>query len=157
VLIDGLPISNYKLSSLRQHTGVLLNQLDIFRGSLMDNVTMGDPQVTIDEIMEVASYTGLTSFIQSQPQGFDTPLDPLGKRLTQSVRQRILLTRSLLGKSRLLLLEEPFLQLNQEEKNNLLTFIRNRKATTIIIEKDINMSWYDVVYELNDGKLEKLK
>jgi ABC-type branched-subunit amino acid transport system ATPase component len=57
----------------------------------------------------------------------------------------------------LLLLEEPFLQLNQEEKNNLLTFIRNRKATTIIIEKDINMSWYDVVYELNDGKLEKLK
>lgn len=157
VLIDGLPISNYKLSSLRQHTGVLLNQLDIFRGSLMDNVTMGDPETTIDEIMEVASYTGLTSFIQSQPQGFDTPLDPLGKRLTQSVRQRILLTRSLLGKSRLLLLEEPFLQLNQEEKNNLMTFIRKRNATTIIIGKKKDMSLYDVVFELNDGKLEKLK
>jgi ABC-type bacteriocin/lantibiotic exporter with double-glycine peptidase domain len=157
VLIDGLPISNYKLTSLRQHTGVLLNQLDIFRGSLLENITMSDASISIEEIMEVSKYTGLIPFIQSQPQGFDTSLDPQGKRLTQSIRQRILLTRSLMGKSRLLLLEEPFQQLGQQDKVNLLKFIRLRGSTAIIITKNKDLELYDAVLEMNEGKLEKIK
>jgi len=156
ILIDGLPISNFRLSSLRQQTGVLLNQQDIFRGTLMENVTMGDPSISISEIMGVAEYTGLIPFIQSQSQGFDTLLDPLGKRLSQSIRQRILLTRSLLGKSRLLLLEEPFLQLSVDEKKLLIQYIKTkRKSTAIIITKVQDNSLFDVVLTLEDGRLEK--
>ncbi|MEI6582660.1 MAG: ABC transporter ATP-binding protein [Chitinophagia bacterium] len=156
ILIDGLPISNFRLSSLRQQTGVLLNQQDIFRGTLMENVTMGDSSISISEIMGVAEYTGLIPFIQSQSQGFDTLLDPLGKRLSQSIRQRILLTRSLLGKSRLLLLEEPFLQLSVDEKKLLIQYIKtNRKSTAIIIAKVQDNSLFDVVLTLEDGRLEK--
>jgi ABC-type bacteriocin/lantibiotic exporter with double-glycine peptidase domain len=156
ILIDGLPITNYRLSSLRQQTGVLLNQQDIFRGSLLENITMGDPSIAISEIMAVAEYTGLIPFIQSQSQGFDTLLDPLGKRLPQSTRQRILLTRSLMGKSRLLLLEEPFLQLSADEKRSLIQYIKTqRKSTAIIIAKDKDTSLFDVVLRLEDGRLEK--
>jgi ABC-type bacteriocin/lantibiotic exporter with double-glycine peptidase domain len=156
ILIDGLPITNYRLSSLRQQTGVLLNQQDIFRGSLLENITMGDPSIAISEIMAVAEYTGLIPFIQSQSQGFDTLLDPLGKRLPQSTRQRILLTRSLMGKSRLLLLEEPFLQLSADEKRSLIQYIKKqRKSTAIIIAKDKDTSLFDVVLRLEDGRLEK--
>lgn len=156
ILIDGLPITNYRLSSLRQQTGVLLNQQDIFRGSLLENITMGDPSIAISEIMAVAEYTGLIPFIQSQSQGFDTLLDPLGKRLPQSTRQRILLTRSLMGKSRLLLLEEPFLQLSADEKRSLIQYIKTqRKSTAIIIAKDKDTSLFDVVLRLEDGRLKK--
>lgn len=156
ILIDGLPISNYRLTSLRQQTGVLLNQQDIFRGTLQENITMGDPSISISEIMRVAEYTGLMPFIQSQSHGFDTLLDPLGKRLPQSIRQRVLLTRSLLGKSRLLLLEEPFLQLSVEEKKLLIQYIKTqRKSTAIIIAKDRDVSLFDVVLRLDDGRLEK--
>jgi len=156
VLIDGLPISNYRLSELRKQTGVLLNQQDIFRGTLFENIAMGDPGIEIQEIMSVAAYTGLQSFIQSQAQGFDTVLDPLGKRLPQSIRQRILLTRALLGKSRLLLLEEPFQQISNEEKNKLIQYIRNeRKATAIIIAKETETNIYDTVLRMDDGRLEK--
>ena len=156
VLIDGLPISNFRLSSLRQQTGVLLNQQDIFRGSLLENITMGDPSISIPEIMAIAEYTGLVSFIQSQTNGFDTLLDPLGKRLSQSIRQRILLTRSLMGKSRLLLLEEPFLQLSVNEKKLLLQYIKTqRKSTAIIIAKEQDVSLFDVVLRLEDGRLAK--
>ena len=156
VLIDGLPISNFRLSSLRQQTSVLLNQQDIFRGTLLENITMGDPSISLQEIMGVAEYTGLIFFIQSQPQGFDTLLDPLGKRLPQSIRQRILLTRTLMGKSRLLLLEEPFLQLSEDEKKLLLQYIKTqRKSTAIIIAKDKDVSLFDVVLRLEDGRLEK--
>jgi ABC-type bacteriocin/lantibiotic exporter with double-glycine peptidase domain len=156
VLIDGLPITNYRLSSLRQQTGVLLNQQDIFRGSLLENITMGDPSIAISEIMAVAEYTGLIPFIQAQSNGFDTLLDPLGKRLPQSIRQRILLTRSLMGKNRLLLLEEPFLQLSADEKQSLIQYIKiQRKSTAIIIAKDKDTSLFDVVLRLEDGRLEK--
>ena len=156
VLIDELPISNFRLSSLRQQTGVLLNQQDFFRGTLLENITMGDPTITISEIMDVAEYTGLINFIQSQSQGFDTLLDPLGKRLSQSIRQRILLTRSLIGKSRLLLLEEPFLQLSIDEKKLLLNYIKKqRKSTAIIIAKEQDISLFDVVLRLEDGRLAK--
>lgn len=156
VLIDGLPISNYRLTSLRKQTGVLLNQQDIFRGTLFENISMGDPGIQIEEIMSVAEYTGLQSFIQSQAQGFDTVLDPLGKRLPQSIRQRILLTRALLGKSRLLLLEEPFQQLSNEEKIKLIQYIRTeRKATTIIITKETETGIYDTVLRMDDGRLVK--
>ena len=156
ILIDGLPITNYRLSSLRQQTGVLLNQQDIFRGSLLENITMGDPSIAISEIMAVAEYTGLIPFIQEQSNGFDTLLDPLGKRLPQSIRQRILLTRSLMGKSRLLLLEEPFLQLSADEKQSLIQYIKiQRKSTAIIIAKDKDTSLFDLVLRLEDGRLEK--
>ncbi|MEI8110003.1 MAG: ABC transporter ATP-binding protein [Chitinophagia bacterium] len=156
VLIDGLPISNYRLSSLRKQTGVLLNQQDIFRGTLFENIAMGDPAIQIQEIMSVAAYTGLQSFIQSEEHGFDTILDPLGKRLPQSIRQRILLTRALLGKSRLLLLEEPFQQLSNDEKIKLIQYIRTeRKATTIIIAKETETSIYDIVLRMNEGRLEQ--
>lgn len=156
VLIDGLPITNYRLSSLRQQTGVLLNQQDIFRGSLLENITMGDSSIAISEIMAVAEYTGLIPFIQAQSNGFDTLLDPLGKRLPQSIRQRILLTRSLMGKNRLLLLEEPFLQLSADEKQSLIQYIKiQRKSTAIIIAKDKDTSLFDAVLRLEDGRLEK--
>jgi ABC-type sulfate/molybdate transport systems ATPase subunit len=62
-----------------------------------------------------------------------------------------------MGKSRLLLLEEPFQQLNQQDKINLLAFIRQRRSTAIIIAKDNDMSLYDMVVEMKEGKLEKIK
>ena len=77
VMIDGLPIGNYQLTSLRSQTAVLLSQQDIFRGSLLDNLTMGDGSIPLPEIQEVAAVTGLSVFIQSAKQGLDTLLDPL--------------------------------------------------------------------------------
>jgi ABC-type sulfate/molybdate transport systems ATPase subunit len=61
-----------------------------------------------------------------------------------------------MGKSRLLLLEEPFLQLSEDEKKLLLQYIKTqRKSTAIIIAKDKDVSLFDVVLRLEDGRLEK--
>ncbi len=155
VLIDGLPIGNYRLSSLRSQTGVLLNQQDIFQGTLFDNITMGDSSITAASILPLAAKTGLIHFIQSNKDGFETMLDPLGKRLPQSIRQHILLTRALLGKSRLLLLEEPFQHLNPTQKTAMLEYLRKETNSTVIIicanEQDTLV--YDQVLELENGQI----
>jgi ABC-type sulfate/molybdate transport systems ATPase subunit len=61
-----------------------------------------------------------------------------------------------MGKNRLLLLEEPFLQLSADEKQSLIQYIKTqRKSTAIIIAKDKDVSLFDVVLRLEDGRLEK--
>ncbi len=155
ILIDDVPISNYNLNSLRSQTGILLSQQDIFQGTLMENITMGNEEVSADEVAELTEKTGLKDFIQSNKQGFDTILDPLGKRLPSKVRQNILLMRALLGKHRLLLLEEPFSHLDQKQKEAVLSFLKNDKLATIIItsEDESVAAGCDMVIKLENGKI----
>ena len=81
ILIDDVPLGNYNLDSLRAQTGVLMNQQDIFQGTLLENIALGNPSVTMDAVKEYAAKTGLSDFIASLKDGYDTMLDPTGKRL----------------------------------------------------------------------------
>ena len=154
VLIDGLPVGNYEHNSLRSQTGVLLNQQEIFRGTILDNITMGDTTVPAEAILHLANKTGLAAFIQSNKEGFNTILDPLGKRLCQSIRQNILLTRAMLGHNRLLLLEEPFQQLTVEQKNTIIHYLKYELDATVIIfsDKEESTADYDQTVVIHDGK-----
>jgi ATP-binding cassette, subfamily B, bacterial len=108
VLIDNIPVGNYNLDSLRIQTGVFLGQQDIFNATVLENISMGNPEITVESINALAEKTGLQSFISSLKTGYDTMLDPTGNRLPRSVIQKILLTRALANKPGLLLLEEPW-------------------------------------------------
>lgn len=155
VLIDDVPVGNYNLNSLRAQTGILLSQQDIFHGTLLENITMGNTSISLKEITALTEKVGLNDFVHAQKDGFDTILDPLGKKLSKKVRQNILLLRALIGKHRLLLLEEPFEHLDMNQKNGVLNFLRNDKTATIIIasETESVMNECDVVFQLKNGRL----
>ena len=155
ILIDQIPIGNYQLDSLRSQTGILLSQQDIFKGSIWENITMGNTAITPSEVGNLVHKCGLSSLIQSLPNGYDTELDPTGKKLSGKVRQDILLLRALLGKSRLLLLEEPFLNLVGDFKKSIAEYIlKEINATVIIVSSDIEIAKEcDFVIYLKDGKI----
>jgi len=133
ILIDHMPLGNYTLDSIRSQTGILLSQQDIFNGSIWENITMGNKDVSNADVTKLVNKCGLTSFIESLPNGYDTILDPTGKKLTAKVRQDILLLRALLGKKRLLLLEEPLNFLEEEYKKHIANFMLKEETTTVII------------------------
>jgi len=133
VLLDDIPIGNFNLHPLRSKTGILLSLQDIFHGSLFDNITLGNKSIPLSEITELADKCGLVPFVQSLPKGFDTIIDPTGKRLPGKVKQDILLLRALLGSRRLLLLEEPFIHLERKYKESLLEFLQSEVNSTIVI------------------------
>ncbi len=133
ILIDQMPIGNYTLDSIRSQTGILLSQQDIFNGTIWENITMGNKEVTNHALTQLVKTCGLTPFIESLPNGYDTILDPSGKKLTAKVRQDILLLRALLGKKRLLLLEEPLNFLEEEYKKHIAHFMLKEESTTVII------------------------
>ena len=158
VLIDNVPVQNYHLRNLRSQIGVLINQQDIFNGTLLENLTLGNPNIHINDVTAMADKLGLKEFIQGYKHGYDAVIDPLGKRLSASIRQEILLVRALIGKKRLLLLESPFSNLDPQERINLMEHLQQeKKHTTIIItSNDASVqSKCDVVYKLEKGRIVK--
>lgn len=141
LLVDGVSIDNYQLESLRSVTGILLGQQDIFQGTLLENFTMGNKNYDEEELKNLVELCSLTKFVQSLPQGYHTDLDTAGNRLPSKIKQSILLIRALLGKRRLLLLEEPFHFLDETEKYKMMEFIlKDTSATTILTTTDIHIA-----------------
>jgi ABC-type bacteriocin/lantibiotic exporter with double-glycine peptidase domain len=137
IIVDNVPLCNYLVESYQHQTGVLINQQDIFYGTLMENITMGDNKIRPDEIMLLSSKIGLSDFIQGQPNGFSTMLDPVGKRLSNSVIQKILLLRALINQPRLLLLEEPWRGLEDHNRHKTQDYLLEElKGVTVFVESN---------------------
>jgi ABC-type bacteriocin/lantibiotic exporter with double-glycine peptidase domain len=137
IIVDNVPLRNYLVDSYQQQTGVLINQQDIFYGTLLENITMGDNKIRPDEIMLLSSKIGLSDFIQDQPNGFSTMLDPVGKRLSRSVIQKILLLRALINHPRLLLLEDPWRGLEDHNRNKIQDYLLEEvKGVTVLVESN---------------------
>ncbi len=86
LLFNGLPKRNLNLRSLREHIGDLSSQEDIFKGSILENITLGHPHIPLQRILKVIETVGLTEFIQENPQGLETELLPGGHQYLQKYR-----------------------------------------------------------------------
>lgn len=133
LLINNIPIGNHNLASLRERTGILFPQENIFHGTFWENITMGKSGIDKDHINYLSGKTGLNAFLATLPLGYDTELDPTGKRLAKNVIQKILLVRALAHKPRLLLMEEPWLGIEEQYRQDIQQLLLGSKDTTVIV------------------------
>lgn len=138
LLLNGLPVGNYELRSLREQTGILLYQQDIFHGSLLENISMGQPGIDLQQVIRLFGEVGLADFLGTLPHGFDTWLDPTGKRLPRNVINKILLVRALVGQPRLLLLEEPWTHIEEPYRSRIIRLLLNDfpQTTILVVSND---------------------
>ena len=138
VLINNIPVNNYDLQSLRLQTGVVISQQDIFEGTLMDNICMGLQEVNMQEVLSLCNKTGLTAFISTLKNGFDTPLFATGRKLPAHAVKKILLIRALINQPKLLLLEEPWIGLEEQNQQQIIKLLLTEmnNTTVIVITKD---------------------
>ena len=94
---------------------------------------MGKPAIDKAFINELCEKTGLHSFLSNLPAGYDTELDPAGKRLPRSVVQKILLVRALAHKPSLLIMEEPWQGIEEEYRLSIQNLILNAGHTTVVV------------------------
>jgi ABC-type bacteriocin/lantibiotic exporter with double-glycine peptidase domain len=155
LLVNGIPIKNYRLESYRKEIGVFYHDQDIFEGSLLENITMGNPSISIEDIMGLLDIVGLTSYITSLPNGFDTMLNPGGKGLSSLISKKILLARAFAGKPSLLILDEPFEMAAGDHGNRISKYLLGLKNTTVIVATgDTNYARSaDQVIYLENGKV----
>lgn len=133
LLVNGLAITSYDPESLRERMGILFQHENIFHGTLWENLTMGRADADPGYVHELCLRIGLQSFLASLPDGYQAALDPAGKRLPRSVVQKILLVRALAHRPSLLIMEEPWLGIEDQFRQQVRELVLGRADTTVIV------------------------
>lgn len=135
---NGIPRDNFNLDSLRSEIGGCLIDEDLFEGTLLENITIGRERATFENVKWAMQGVGLGEFVKTLPQGYETILEPLGKKLPRSIVQRLLIARSIADKPRLLLLEYAFEHLDIADRKKIIDFLLDQKNgwTVIAVSND---------------------
>jgi ABC-type bacteriocin/lantibiotic exporter with double-glycine peptidase domain len=154
-----IPINNYNLNTLRNHVGIYMQKQDIFSASLCENITLGNPAIKEQDVLDTFKIVGLTPFFQGLNKGFDTYLEPTGKELSSSNVQKLLIARSLLNQPALLLLDEPMKLFAADEKQNLQNYLFGLKDVTIIFTTNdpAIITKCDLVIQLEKGQIKSIQ
>ncbi len=155
IRINNVALGSYSIDSLRSNTGVLISQQDIFQGTIRDNVTMGDSSISNEDLYNITKITGLETFIEELEIGFDTDIDPAGKKLPEKIKQGVLLARALLSKKSLLLLENPFDGLESDTIMNVKALMAKSENVTMLVTagNNSNEEIFDKIIYLENGSI----
>ena len=107
ILVDGIDIRQIDPAELRRNIGYVAQEVDLFFGSLRDNIAMGMPQASDEKILEAVKLSGLTDFVNQHPLGLAMPVGEHGKLLSGGQRQSVTLARAVLIDPPILLMDEP--------------------------------------------------
>ena len=120
ITINGIPIQEISLNELRQRIALLEQETFLTSGTLGENIALGKPDATREEIREAARQAGLADFIETLPQGYHTPMGEMGARLSGGERQRVGIARVLLLNPDVIVMDEPTSSLDVLHEKELL-------------------------------------
>lgn len=156
ILIDGYDVTTLSLRSLRQQIGVVDQDTFLFGGTIRENISLGFPEASLEEVIEAAQLAGAHTFIKDLPMGYETQIGEGGGMLSGGQRQRLAIARALLGNPRLLILDEATSHLDAESERiiqtNLSKILQNR-TTLIIAHRLSTVRHADLILVLDRGIL----
>jgi ATP-binding cassette subfamily B protein len=132
IIINSNPIGSYEINSLREQMGILAGDQEIFDGTLMENLTLGQDNISMENLHKFIELTGLNEFIQKNDAGLYSNMMPFGMQLSSKTKMQVLLCRALLMAKSLLILEEPFVYIEKERLAEIFAFIRKMNITVIM-------------------------
>ncbi len=154
ILIDGYDISKVELYSLRRQIGMVLQDSLLFDGTVMENISLTNPDATTEEIVEAAKIAAAHDFIMSLPNGYNTRVGERGSTLSGGQRQRIAIARTVLQNPNLLILDEATSALDyQSERQVCLNLAEAFDNTTVffITHRLTTVRNADVIILLDQG------
>ena len=135
ITVDGVPIRQATLRSLRGSVGLVQQDVALFTGSVTENIAYGRPGATFQQVREAARKAGAEEFIQKLPQGYDTDIGPRGVKLSGGQRQRLSIARAFLKDPPILILDEATSALDSQSELVVQRSLEDlaRHRTTLVI------------------------
>ncbi len=130
-------------NSYRAHIGQLLPNQMPFEGSIIDNITFGQKDVSDEHINTVLKNVGLLEFIKEQPKGLYTILYPEGQQIPYTISKRIILARAIIHNPKLLILKDPLEYLEKDETKRIIDYLMSPEHNWAIIIASKNTLWKD--------------
>jgi ATP-binding cassette subfamily B protein len=135
ILLDGVDTKNYSLNTLRSYIGMVLQDVFLFSGSVMDNITLKNPLISEVQVVEASKLVGAHEFIMELPNGYQHNVMERGSTLSVGQRQLISFIRALVYNPQILILDEATSSVDTESENLIQhaieTLVKGR--TSIVI------------------------
>ncbi len=156
VLIDGQDVRDITLDSLRAQIGIVLQETNLFSGSIRDNIAFGRPDATDEDVIAAAHAAAAHDFILSFPQGYATPVGERGATLSGGQKQRIAIARALLLNPRLLILDDSTSSVDLKTEYQIqqaLDLLMQGRTSFVIAQRISTVVNADQIIVLDQGKI----
>lgn len=156
VLVDGVPVDQYKLKTLRHAIGFVLQEPFLFSTTIRENIAYGNPEATDEEIIEAAKRAQAHDFIMELPEGYDTLLGERGMGLSGGQKQRISIARALCVDPKILILDDATSAVDMETEfaiQQALKEVMKDRTTFIIAHRISSLKHADEILVLDNGEI----
>jgi ATP-binding cassette subfamily B protein len=156
ILIDGVESRDWRLSNLRQHIGIVLQDSFLFSSTIAENIAYGKPDVAREEIISAAQAAHAHDFILGFPDGYDTLVGERGVTLSGGQKQRIAIARALLKDPRILILDDSTSSVDTETEHLIqlaLASLMKGRTTFIIAQRLLTLKNADSILVVDHGQI----
>ena len=141
ILIDKIPLKNVDKISLRNQIGMFLEDMTIIKGTVYENIVLGQTHISAEQILDISEEIGVDDFSSLFSNGFFTKISETDTEISFSSKKKIMLLRALVGERRLLILEDPLDGMDDAFKIKMREHLSNLKenTTVIVVSEDPEM------------------
>lgn len=159
ILIDGINIKNYDKYELRNHIGVVLQDVFLFTGNIKNNIRLNNKDISDEEIISVAKHVNAHNFIEKLPQGYNTPVMERGATLSSGQKQLLAFARTLAFDPSVLILDEATSNIDTETElliQDALIKLTEGRTTIAVAHRLSTIQNSDKIIVLNKGIIKEV-
>ena len=156
ILIDDIDISKIKIESLRRAIGQMLQDVFLFSGSVKNNITLHDENISLEDVKNACEYVNATSFIDKLPNKYDEKIIERGENLSSGQRQLLSFARCVVHKPQMLILDEATANIDTETESliqNSLEKMKNIGTMLVVAHRLSTIQHADNIIVLQNGEI----
>jgi ATP-binding cassette subfamily B protein len=156
ILVDGTDLRDFTLASWRGRIGQVAQEPFIFNSTLRDNIALGRPEATLEEIIAAARAAGLDEFIAGLPERYETVIGERGANLSGGQRQRLAIARALLRQPEILIFDEATSHLDTATERAIQKNLKSAlagKTVVLVAHRLSTIKGADYIYVLHEGRI----